>query len=66
MVEKMKAISAGSRENVKVPSCHLSCESSATLQLIKESTALLQTIDCRKVWGKQLMGTERGSTHCLV
>jgi hypothetical protein len=66
MVEKMKAISEGSRENVKAPSCCLSCKISATLQLFKELTALLQTINCRKVWGKQLMGTEQGSTHCLV
>jgi hypothetical protein len=66
MVEQMKAISEGSRENVKAPSCCLSCESSAALQLFKESTAFLQTIDCRKVWGKQPTGTEQGSTHCLV
>jgi hypothetical protein len=66
MIERMKAISEGSRENVKVPSCRLSCKSSTTLQLFKESAALLQTIDCRKVWGKQPMGTEQGSTHCLV
>jgi hypothetical protein len=25
MIERMKAISEGSRENVKAPSCHLSC-----------------------------------------
>jgi hypothetical protein len=68
MVEKTKAISDRSRENVKAPSCHLSCKSSAALQLFKESesTALLQTIDCRKVWGKQLTATEQGSTHCSV
>jgi hypothetical protein len=66
MREGMKAISEGSRENVKAPSCHLSCKSSATLQLFKESAAHLQTIDCRKVWGKQPTGTEQGSTHCLV
>jgi hypothetical protein len=66
MVEKMKAISEGSRENVKAPSLCLSCKSSAALQLFKELTALLQTIDCRKMWGKQLTGTEQGSTHCLV
>jgi hypothetical protein len=52
--------------HVKVPSRHVSCKSSATLQLFKESTALLQAIDCRKVWGKQLTGTEQGSTHCSV
>jgi hypothetical protein len=51
---------------VKVPSCHLSCKSSTTLQLFKQLTALLQTIDCRKVWGKQLTGSEQGSTHCSV
>jgi hypothetical protein len=51
---------------VKVPSHRLSFKSSAALQLFKQSTALLQTIDCRKVWGKQLTGTEQGSTHCLV
>jgi hypothetical protein len=66
MIERMKAISKGSRENVKAPSRHLSCKSSATLQLSKESAALLQTIDCRKVWGKQPTGTEQGSTHCSV
>jgi hypothetical protein len=66
MIERMKGISEGSRENVKVPSRHLSCENSATLQLFKELAALLQTIDCRKVWGKQPTGTEQGSTHCLV
>jgi hypothetical protein len=54
MIERMKAISEGSSK------------SSATLQLFKESAALLQTIDCRKVWGKQLTGTEQGSTHCSV
>jgi hypothetical protein len=36
MVEQMKAISEGSRENVKAPSCRLSCKSSTTLQLFKE------------------------------
>jgi hypothetical protein len=51
MIEKMKAISEGSRENVKVPSRCLSCKSSTSLQLFKELTALLQTINCRKVWG---------------
>jgi hypothetical protein len=66
MIEKMKAISEGSRENVKVPSHCLSCKSSTTLQLFKELAALLQTIDCRKVWGKKPTGTEQGSTHCLV
>jgi hypothetical protein len=29
-------------------------------------STLLQTVDCRKVWGKQLTGTEQGSPHCLV
>jgi hypothetical protein len=52
--------------HAKVPSHHVSCKSSAALRLFKESTALLQTIDYRKVWGKQPMGTEQGSTHCLV
>jgi hypothetical protein len=52
--------------HAKVPSCRLSCESSAALQLFKQWTALLQTIDCRKAWGKQLTGTERGSPHCSV
>jgi uncharacterized protein (UPF0276 family) len=51
--------------HVKVPSHHLSCKSSAALQLFKQSTALLQTIDCRKVWGKQLTGTEQGRLHSL-
>jgi hypothetical protein len=52
--------------HVKVPSCRISCKSSNALQLFKELNALLQTIDCRKVWGKQPMGTEQGSTNCLV
>jgi hypothetical protein len=26
----------------------------------------LQTINCRKAWGKQPTGTEQGSHHCLV
>jgi hypothetical protein len=65
-MEKMIAISEGSSKNVKAPSHCLSWENSATLQFFKESTALLQTIDCRKVWVKQPMGTEQGSTHCLV
>jgi hypothetical protein len=66
MIERMKAISEGSKENVKAPSCHLSYKSSAILQLFKEPAALLQTNDCRKVWGKQPMGTEQGFTHCSV
>jgi hypothetical protein len=32
----------------------------------KESAALLQTIDCRKAWGKQPTGTEQGSPYCSV
>jgi hypothetical protein len=52
--------------HVKAPSHCVSCKSSIALQLFKESTALLQTIDCRKVWGKQPTGTGQGSTHCLV
>ncbi len=52
--------------HAKAPSHHLSCESSANLKLFKQSTALLQTINCRKVWGKQPTGTEQGSPHCLV
>jgi hypothetical protein len=35
-------------------------------QLFKQLTALLQTIDCRKAWDKQLTGTELGSADCLV
>jgi hypothetical protein len=35
----------------KAPSLRLSRESSAALWLFKQLTALLQTIDCRKVWG---------------
>jgi hypothetical protein len=66
MVQKSIALSEGSRVQVKVPSHHLSCKSSTTLQLFKQSTPLLQTVDCRKVWDKQLTGTEQGSTHCLV
>jgi hypothetical protein len=45
--------------HVKVPSRFLSCESSAALQLFKQSTALLQTNNCRKVLGKQPTGTEQ-------
>jgi hypothetical protein len=37
----------------KAPSQHVSCESSAALKLFKQSTTLLQTINCRKAWGKQ-------------
>jgi hypothetical protein len=66
---------------VKAPSHCLSCKSSTTLQLFKQSTALLQTnalqlfkqltallqtIDCRKAWDKQPTGTEQGSPHCSV
>jgi hypothetical protein len=40
--------------HAKAPSRHISCETSTALWLFKESTALLQTINCRKVWGKQL------------
>jgi hypothetical protein len=50
----------------KAPSCCVSRESSATLRLFKQWTALLQTIDCRKAWGKQPTGTEQGSPHCSV
>jgi hypothetical protein len=50
----------------KAPSHHISCKSSAALRLFKQWTALLQTIHCRKVWGKQPTGTEQGSPHCLV
>jgi hypothetical protein len=52
--------------HAKAPSRHISCESSTALQLFKQWTALLQTIDCRKVWGKQPTGTEQVSPHCLV
>jgi hypothetical protein len=52
--------------HAKVPSHHQSCKSSATLQLFKQLTALLQNINCRKAWGKQPTGTEQGSPHCLV
>jgi hypothetical protein len=64
MIERMKAISEGSRENVKAPSRHLSCKSSTTLQLFKELAALLQTIDCRKVWGQTTKGN-RARLHSL-
>jgi hypothetical protein len=50
----------------KAPSRHVSCESSTTLWLFKQWTAILQTIDCRKAWGKQPTGTEQDSPHCLV
>ena len=36
MVDKTKAITEGSRENVKAPSRHVSCESSAALWLFKQ------------------------------
>jgi hypothetical protein len=52
--------------HAKAPSCHQSCESSATLQFFKQLTALLQTIDCRKAWGKQPTGTEQGSAIPLT
>jgi hypothetical protein len=50
----------------KAPSHRLSRESSAALQLFKQRTALVQTIDCRKAWGKQPTGTEQGSPHSSV
>jgi hypothetical protein len=59
-------MSEGSRAHAKVPSRHLSCQSSTTLKLFKQSTALLQTINCRKASGKQLTGTEQGSPYCSV
>jgi hypothetical protein len=52
--------------HARVPSRCISRESSTTLWLFKQWTALLQTINCRKVWGKQPTGTEQGSPHCLV
>jgi hypothetical protein len=52
--------------HAKGPSCCVSCESSTALQLFEQWTALLQTINCRKVWGKQPTGTEQGSSHCSV
>jgi hypothetical protein len=52
--------------HAKVPFRCVSCKSSAALWLFKQWTALLQTIDCRKAWGKQLTGTEQCSPHCLV
>jgi hypothetical protein len=36
MVDKTKAITEGSRENVKAPSRRLSCKSSTTLWLFKQ------------------------------
>jgi hypothetical protein len=50
----------------KAPSSHISCKSSAALWLFKQCTALLQSINCRKAWGKQPTGTEQGSPHCWV
>jgi hypothetical protein len=44
--------------HAKGPSHCVSCESSTALWLFKQWTALLQTINCRKVWGKQPTGTE--------
>jgi hypothetical protein len=52
--------------HAKAPSCHLSCKSSTALKLFKQLTALLQTINCRKAWGKLPTGTEQGSPHCSV
>jgi hypothetical protein len=46
MVQKTKAMEEGSRVHVKAPSRCLSCESSTTLQLFKQLTALLPA-DCR-------------------
>jgi hypothetical protein len=63
---KTIAMSEGSRVHVKLPSRCLSCKSRTTLQLFKQLTALLQTISCRNVWGKQPTGTEQDSPHCLV
>jgi hypothetical protein len=59
VAQKTIAMSEGSRVHVKAPSHHLSCESSATLKLFKQLTALLLTINCRKAWGKQPTGTEQ-------
>jgi hypothetical protein len=50
----------------KAPSCHISHKSSTALWLFQQWTALLQTINCRKAWGKQPTGTEQGSPHCWV
>jgi hypothetical protein len=50
----------------KAPSCHQSCKSSTALKLFKQLTALLQTINCRTAWGKQLTETDQGSPHCSV
>jgi hypothetical protein len=64
MIERIKAISEGSRENVKAPSCYpaKACHPSA-----------LQRIGCtpadyrlQKSVGQTTNGTEQGSTHCLV
>jgi hypothetical protein len=52
--------------HAKVSSHSLSFESSAALSLFKQLTALLQTTNCRKAWGKQLTGTEQGSPYCSV
>jgi hypothetical protein len=45
IILKTIAMSEGSRVHVKAPSCHLSCKSSAALQLFKQLTALLPA-DC--------------------
>jgi hypothetical protein len=39
MIERMKAISEGSRENVKAPSCCLSCKSNARLSIAEKCGA---------------------------
>jgi hypothetical protein len=49
-----------------LPATYPAKAASATLQLFKQLTALLQTINCRKAWGKQPTGTEQGSLHCSV
>jgi hypothetical protein len=65
---QIQEVQAGNKVwvHAKAPSHCQSCESSAPHKLFKQSTALLQTINCRKVWGKQPTGTDQGSPHCLV
>jgi hypothetical protein len=66
---KTIAMSEGSRVHVKVP-CFSAAHPAKVVPPFSSSntwqSTLLQTVNCRKVWGKQLTGTQQGSPHCLV
>ncbi len=65
ITDRNRAMSEGSRVHVKAPSHCLSCKSSATLQLFKQSTALLPA-DCwlQKSVG-QITDRNRARLHSL-